>query len=317
MRHTTSIAITLCTYRRPGMLKQCLKSINALDIPTGWHVFVVVVDNDNDASIKTLVHNANIRNDLKIHYSAESTQGIPYARNRSVDIAMDHHADWILFIDDDEMVPPQWLHAYQDGMTAFPADIYMGPVTIKYPASTPSWYPRKQKTNGRTGTLVNRVYTSNTAMSRDIVSEDGLNLRFDTALRFSGGSDTDFFKRALDQGMTAIAIDEAYVAEEFPASRVTLKWFLSRKLRSKANTALLTVKTKGLAAALAIYGTRSFFKLVAFPLLLLASLLAIPFNRNTAMGIWVKALMQITDIVGYLRGICNKLPQPYKNIEGY
>ena len=317
MRHTTSIAITLCTYRRPGMLKQCLKSINALDIPTGWHVFVVVVDNDNDASIKTLVHNANIRNDLKIHYSAESTQGIPYARNRSVDIAMDHHADWILFIDDDEMVPPQWLHAYQDGMTAFPADIYMGPVTIKYPASTPSWYPRKQKTNGRTGTLVNRVYTSNTAMSRDIVSEDGLNLRFDTALRFSGGSDTEFFKRALDRGMRAVAIEEAYVTEEFPAARVTLKWHLSRKLRSKANTAQLKVKTKGIGVAVLLYTTRSFFKVILLPILLMCALVTATLNRRSAMKLYIKGLEQVTDIIGYTRGLLNKLPQPYKNTDGY
>ena len=51
----TFVLITLCTCKRPLMLKECLLSVNSLEIPDGIRAEVLVVDNDKNKSAEPVI----------------------------------------------------------------------------------------------------------------------------------------------------------------------------------------------------------------------------------------------------------------------
>ena len=92
------------------MLRRCLASLVPETGQDGADVAVVVVENDPKPHQKNLVE--GFKAQIDIHYGQEAEPGIPFARNRGVEIALGLGADWIIFIDDDEEAEPGWLAAF-------------------------------------------------------------------------------------------------------------------------------------------------------------------------------------------------------------
>ncbi|UCC32144.1 MAG: glycosyltransferase family 2 protein, partial [Phycisphaerales bacterium] len=103
------VAVCVITCRRPEGLQRLLRALNALtfrgDPPD---IEVIVVDNDADTSAASVCD--LLRRDLNwpLRYEVEPQRGIPFARNRAVACAADT-ADFVSFIDDDEVPQPSWL----------------------------------------------------------------------------------------------------------------------------------------------------------------------------------------------------------------
>ncbi|SVD05179.1 uncharacterized protein METZ01_LOCUS358033, partial [marine metagenome] len=49
------IAICVATYKRPGLLKECLSKIDLLELPKKNKIFLIVVDNDVNETAKSTV----------------------------------------------------------------------------------------------------------------------------------------------------------------------------------------------------------------------------------------------------------------------
>ena len=88
-------------------------------------------------------------------------------------------------------------------------------------------------------------------MRSSLVRADGLALRFDEAMRFTGGSDSDFFSRAVARGAIIRWVDEAVVKEIVPEERLSLRWNLERARRSGANKVYIDEQREGRGAATA------------------------------------------------------------------
>src|SRR5690348_15043491 len=98
-RRDTLLAVCVCTYGRPKSLRDCLASLSRQQPVDNVRHFVIVIDNDATCSAMPVVSASR----SGAFYIAEPRRGIAYARNRGLSLAARLEADWIAFIDDDEI----------------------------------------------------------------------------------------------------------------------------------------------------------------------------------------------------------------------
>jgi succinoglycan biosynthesis protein ExoM len=215
-----SVAICIATCNRNDMLVRCLKSlIPAFNNVADYKVLVVVVDNNDSPSAQQEA--LAFRNDFEIIYQWEPRPGIPFARNRCLDIALKNGADFIAFIDDDEWVERGWLSELLAAADQDSVDVVSGVVLQQF--------GNKQKVKRRlpSGTRRDRAETDNVIMKKWLAES----LSFDEDFAQTGGSDTLFFRQAYEAGAVILASDSAIVYEEFPEERQNLTWRLQRHFR--------------------------------------------------------------------------------------
>ena len=102
------VAVCVITYRRPEGLKRLLESLNALTFQAqALDLRVVVVENDETGLAQRVCN--DVRSTLRwpLEYHVEPQRGIPFARNKAVAVAK-QTADFIAFIDDDEVPDAGW-----------------------------------------------------------------------------------------------------------------------------------------------------------------------------------------------------------------
>ena len=244
------IVITLCTRERPEMLRGCLKSIVSQQVPPGVAVSVVVVENHTSPSCQIMVNEIAATSGLQVTYAYEPRLGIPFARNRALALALAQEPDWIGFIDDDELAAPDWIAAFVRASKSVACDVLQGPVDYLYPEPKPSWSSLPIRKRQPTGRILRNAATSNTFMRAYIARKDGLGLKFNEKMRFTGGSDSEYFFRAAERGVRICWMDDAVVSETVPLIRMTLKWQLSRSRRVSANAIAIRWARLGLTRTL-------------------------------------------------------------------
>lgn len=105
------VGICVATFRRPGRLRKLMKGLVSLSfrhVPVP-NVVVVVADNDPELGEAAQVCKEFEHGRWPIIYTPEPHRGISYARNAAVKTAIESGAEWIAFIDDDEVPLPFWL----------------------------------------------------------------------------------------------------------------------------------------------------------------------------------------------------------------
>ena len=314
---TTSIAILICTRERSRRLEECLRSLSALRIPANIDATVIVVENDEQPTCQGLVLKlATSMPHWQIRYSHEPRLGIPIARNHALRIALQIRADWIAFIDDDETVTAGWLEAMLSASRACDADVLQGPVDYIYPADAPAWLERKELPVRPLGTRLRTAYTNNVMMKARLACSEGLGLAFDERLRFTGGSDADYFCRAADRGAVIRWVGDAVVREVVTPERLTMAWQARRALRVAANASSLHSRRFGHLRAIGRYGPKSLGRIfgglahtaVAAPLLVV--------KRSAAERAFFKGLKQAASGIGGIGAFLNFRPQPYRRVDG-
>lgn len=311
------IAISLCTKGRPQMLAACLSSlVPAVTGRPGVEVFVVVVENDDQPHSQEVVEAA--ANQLDMHYVLETEPGIPFARNRGIEESLALGCDWLIFIDDDEFVATGWLDAYLDAIKTYDVEAFTGPQIRIYPDHAPAWKV-DPPTIGRkpTGTRERATYTANAMIRADVVREDGRGLRFDTKLRYTGGTDTEFFWRLTKGGGQIVWIDEAELYEDVPASRLTLGWNYTRSVRTATNAVRIVRLQDGGWKAVR-HALRLALHSAALGLARIgASLVYLAIDRTRSRRfLWTGAL-SLARVYGFLGGIFGMTYEPYRKIEGH
>jgi GT2 family glycosyltransferase len=104
------ISVVLCTFDRPALLAQALRSLLLLDYPL---FEIVVVDNDPASGAAEPVVRA--LSDPRIRVVAEPRRGLARARNTGV-LAASH--ELVAFTDDDVLIDSYWLQGIADGFEA-------------------------------------------------------------------------------------------------------------------------------------------------------------------------------------------------------
>jgi GT2 family glycosyltransferase len=226
------IDVAIPTYRRPEGLTRLLGALESLRFPDDApELRVVVVDNDAAESARTVCEDARRWLDFPLVYAVEKRRGIPQARNAALALAL-AHADFVAFLDDDEVPEPDWLAELLRVQRSWDADAVAGPVRPLFAHATPRWIERGgffAPPRRATGTRLDHAYTGNVLVRCNALAR--LGSLFEERLALTGGEDVELFRRLSESGGRIVWADTAVAHEYVPASRANLRWLLARSFR--------------------------------------------------------------------------------------
>ncbi|MDP8928402.1 MAG: glycosyltransferase, partial [Actinomycetota bacterium] len=307
-----TVAICIATCQRPLGLRTLLRSLDELTFSRGRDVDVRVVVVDNSSAGDAAASERDLQEEVRwpLEVLHEPRRGIPFARNAAVRHALPD-ADYLAFVDDDEIVSPHWLDRLLDGLERYRAEIATGPVLPIYPDGIPPWMIRGrlfERDRFPTGTRRPVAYTGNVLVRHDVFTH--LDHHFDESLALTGGEDKEFFTRAAELGHKIVWIDDAEVSERVPPSRATLRWLLRRRYMRANLTANALRRQHGagsrenlgqLAAALV--------RVMSGPL---RALVALPEGRHVAAS----RLRDLALNLGRLTGSIGLRAEEYRRVHG-
>jgi len=250
-----SVDICICTYRRP-YLAETLKSVAALEV-ANMKIRVIVSDNDVTPSAQQLVEEIAKAFPFRLVYLHSPASNISIARNACLDAVT---ADYLAFVDDDEVVAPGWLAQLVETAGRTGADAVLGPVKAVYGPECPKWLVDGDFHSTAPVVVNGAIRTGYTCNVLIRWTPPFTGLRFDLALGRTGGEDTDFFYRLGDLGGVIAQSQAAVVYEPVPENRAGMGWLLNRRLRAGQTHGMRikaasgsTLPAAGLAAAKVLY----------------------------------------------------------------
>lgn len=228
------VAICVPTFRRPQGLARVLEHLARLRFAKSPapEIEVIVVDNDPDASARESCERLAAELPWQLRYAHEPQRGISFARNTLVRCALEDGADFVAFVDDDEMPEPHWLDELLHVEREYDADVVSGPVEPRFESAVPEWVVRGRFfDSGRypTGHALEESGSGNVLVRARVFRE--VRPHFDERLALTGGEDVEFFWRVKRAGYRMVWADEAMVYEMIPESRTRAAWVLRRAFR--------------------------------------------------------------------------------------
>jgi glycosyltransferase involved in cell wall biosynthesis len=140
------LTIAICTFNRAESLRRTLRSLAALRVPdhVDWEI-VVVNNNCTDHTDEVI---ASFSDQLPVRREFEAQRGLSWARNRAIDAT---EGNYIVWIDDDVVVDPDWIGAYAQAFYRWPsAAVFAGPIVPRYVEPVPKWIVDSEAVLGAT-----------------------------------------------------------------------------------------------------------------------------------------------------------------------
>ncbi len=300
--NSTLIALCIPTFRRPVLLKQCLLACSQLNLPDASDVIIIVVDNDSEHGSQADCEEFSSRQKMTLHYYVEAGRGLCSVRNCLIEKALQHQADLIAFLDDDEMPHKDWLANLCSAMHKHAVDIVTGPVIATREDFPPMQFDLKHKYES--GDTPRYVSSNNVMFKEKLVAES--KLRFDSYYNFMGGEDFDFFGRASDLGFTSVWINEAIVFEIILPERETLKYIFYRHYSGGINNVLRYKKSHSPFSTWVHFIPKILGKFIGS----LVRLFCAIFNKHAKN--LEKAAIKIASGLGYIAGLLNIIHERYR-----
>src|SRR5262249_7330899 len=210
-------SLCVCTFRRPSV-GDTVRSLLAQQGVAPSEIEIVVADDDPDCSARPVIEALAKSSSVVVRYVESAARNISACRNACLHAA---RADWIAFIDDDQVAEPTWLQEMIAAAQACRADAIKCYVRGIYPPETPHWMRAGGTYTydyGPTGTEVRFAATCGILFRRDLPG--GCELFFDTALGVMGGEDAEFFMRYKALGGKIVSCRSAVANEVVSVERV-------------------------------------------------------------------------------------------------
>jgi succinoglycan biosynthesis protein ExoM len=295
------------------MAKRCFASLKGQSA-SGVRTRVIVVDNDPEGSARAAFNEVFAADEADYLICAEP--GIPFARNAALDAARTRGAAYVVYIDDDEVAPPVWLESLFAALRTSGADALQGGVRKMASAEELEAEASKPVPLEAAAKAVEAIATCNTLFKAALL-EPPYALRFDEGMRYTGGSDRDFFMRAHQAGAKVMKTDGAYVVEEIAAGRETLAYECSRAYAAGANYTHRMIKNEPAVRA----GARILFRMlergiVGLVKLIGAFLLFALMQGKRARKQLRKGGANVSFAAGAFAALIGVRGQPYKVIQG-
>lgn len=112
--------VVIPTFSRPAPLRDCLESLARMNVPAGGFE-VVVVDDGSPRPLRSVV--AQYQDRLPVRYLRQSNSGPATARNFGASQA---HGTYLVFLDDDCQVEPDWLVELEAAFAEHPDSMWGG-----------------------------------------------------------------------------------------------------------------------------------------------------------------------------------------------
>jgi glycosyltransferase involved in cell wall biosynthesis len=243
------LVAAFCTYNRSDRLPLLITRLRQQECPIDFEI--LVINNNSTDNTKDVLNDLANQPGKKLLHVIETQQGIPYARNRAITESFD--ADYLYFMDDDELPKPGLLTAAIDALEREGADCVGGGV-INYfePNQRPHWLDDSllgflaETDHGQHPFWIKNdttpIWTANVAYRMQIFRNDE-SLRFDIRYNrigkgIGGGSDLKMFEDILTRKMK-IRYRPDMVVEHFVEQwRLSRRYFLKLHFLSGRRTAL-------------------------------------------------------------------------------
>jgi succinoglycan biosynthesis protein ExoM len=240
--------ITICipTYKRPQMLRDLVISIRSCRLNESLikEVNIVIVDNDINKTAEPVVN--GLKSDgstsFLIYYFNHPAKGLANVRNELIRHGISLNPDYLVFIDDDEIVTPDWLNQLVYTIESNEGDMAMGPVNPannnRIPQSILCWMERQDYADN---TQLNFIRTGNLIIN--VKSLLKYQIWFEPRFNASGGEDSYFGLQMIKKGAKVFWAAKAIVYETVPDERANLRWLI-RRYYSGANiyTSILIIE---------------------------------------------------------------------------
>ena len=297
-----SIAICVATFKRPELLKDCIHAIGNIRLPSNYTVILIIVDNDETKTGKTVAENEQERLSIPLYYYVQPDRGISSTRNTLIEKSIDHNVSYIAFIDDDELPHKDWLIEMLEGLQKYSADIVAGPV-VPIRENTPLQdYVLDEK--HPSGTVPRNIPAGNVLFNIKLANEYGL--RFDRYFDFIGCEDFDFFDRAIKLNLKSVWINNAVVFEHITPDRETLKYIIFRHFTGGINVVMRHKKHHKTFTTWMRYLPKSIGKFFGAFFSLIKAIFS---SRQENLK---KSIIKAANGLGYLFGLCNMVIERYR-----
>jgi glycosyltransferase involved in cell wall biosynthesis len=232
-----SLSVIVCTYNRSELLDGCLASLVSQEVDS--HLYeIIVVDNNSKDDTLALV-SKYIRNHENIRYVIESQQGLSHARNTGSNEA---RGSYLAYIDDDAIVPKDYLLHVLKLLKQHTPDIMGGPIYPYYTTKKPWWFRDEYEIRefaAESGfTSKCRVSGGNFIIRKDILKQLGM---FNPDLGMIGNKIGLGEERALlekyrkettREKLRVYYSLESYVKHHVPKYKMRIRYMLSRSFQS-------------------------------------------------------------------------------------
>jgi len=238
------LVIGIPTYKRPAMLAKLVRSIyncERNDRLIG-SIDLLIVDNDKEASAKKIAEEIKLECPVNFgfQYHNFTEKGLSKVRNEILSKASEMAPDYIVFVDDDEYVAPDWLNELVSTVVEHEAEIAQGPnIPVFEEETIPYLACWQQHMDFEHHTEIKDFETNNAIVKMKFITDN--NLVFDERFNVTGGEDSFFGIQAMKKGAKNIWSKKAIVYENIPAARTKLKWLFKRIYRG-ATTYSYTLK---------------------------------------------------------------------------
>jgi succinoglycan biosynthesis protein ExoM len=315
------IVVCVCTRGRPELFKRCLNSLARVIMPEGFNIEILVIDN-NDEKSADVSKACSAVGGVLVRYRYEPVAGLATARNAALTTALVMDADWIAFIDDDEVADRLWLVRFMEAIERYaivgpscdycgkphnsPVDAVHGTIRYVYPTASAKWRWRAPwgSWGNVDGAPLDCAGTGNVIFRAAIVWRHGL--RFNPALNASGGEDTDFFRRFHALGGRIILSTLAITTEAVTMDRLTLHGHWRKAYRNGHNKARERKRPVRRAVKRGVGGA---LKIATAPLLIVG-------GWTIAMKLALSGMLNVAEAAGTIHALCGGKFDYYAKVTG-
>lgn len=309
--HPVRVAICIPTFKRPGLLALALESVGRQALPRHLYaeVRVCVVDNDPEGSAMEIIELRRKDIPWPLDYTVEPNRGISHARNRLISLA--GNADFVAFLDDDQIAEPGWLDALLTVQSQTLGDVVLGAVLAEFEKTPPSYLHhtyldcinRGEHPDGSEVGL-SAFGTGNLLLRLALLAHN--QAPFDPAFGLIGGEDTYFARTLRLQGVRFFWAGSARVREVITSNRTTISWLLRRNYRMGTTVAAIDLRLEPrlgpVKRLLKGIGSMALGTLVLLPSIICS-------RRNT-----VRSLCRISKGLGSIAGLAGAQYQEYRSV---
>ena len=231
------LTVGIATWNRAALLAQTLEGLTQLRVPPEVQWEVLVCDNNSTDDTRAVVAKEIALARLPLQYLHEPQQGQGHAHNR---IVTQMSGDWLMILDDDVQVDPDWMVSYVEAIKRYPRAGCLAGQVLPWT----SWEPR-----GLRAYLLEQFpwvqavlrferdlpftrgcgqypHGPNMAFRADVLREKS----FDPHKGMKGkqrglGEDTDYALSVVDRGYEAWLVTANKVRHYIPYERAGLRWF--------------------------------------------------------------------------------------------
>lgn len=229
-----TLAICICTFKRPQGLESLLESISKQKNFEKYlnKIIVTIADNENPPRTEEIAKNFERKTGIEVRWAHEPNSGITFARNTTVRLAS--NADYCFFVDDDQIMDENCLAELFKIKDEFNADMVYGNAPPLFPKENIPAYIKDYfiESPGKDGDLLPFAATNALLINREILKTfDG---PFNNRFAHTGGEDTFLTMSLIKKGFKIVKSEKAFAFDIVPLSRCSVKFILNRVMRESA-----------------------------------------------------------------------------------